>query len=303
MSTYEQINTQVDENGLMIITLDRPQAMNAFTARMMHEMCDALDKADEDDNVRAIIITGQGERAFCAGADLSEGDKTFNYEARQDAGGKASARRDDGSIDWSAEQVRDSGGILTLRIYESIKPVIGAINGAAVGIGVTMQLPMDVRIASDNARFGFVFARRGIVPEACSSWFLPRIVGISQALQWCYSGEVFGAEEALAGGLVSEIVPQAELLNRAKEIALSMTAQSSPVSVSMTRQMLWRMLGADHPMEAHKVDSKAIYGRGRQSDAKEGVMSFLEKRAPEFKDSPSQDMPDFYPWWEKREYK
>jgi len=303
MSTYEQINTQVDENGLMIITLDRPQAMNAFTARMMHEMCDALDKADEDDNVRAIIITGQGERAFCAGADLSEGDKTFNYEARQDAGGKASARRDDGSIDWSAEQVRDSGGILTLRIYESIKPVIGAINGAAVGIGVTMQLPMDVRIASDNARFGFVFARRGIVPEACSSWFLPRIVGISQALQWCYSGEVFGAEEALAGGLVSEVVPQAELLNRAKEIALSMTAQSSPVSVSMTRQMLWRMLGADHPMEAHKVDSKAIYGRGRQSDAKEGVMSFLEKRAPEFKDSPSQDMPDFYPWWEKREYK
>ena len=303
MSTYEQINTQVDENGLMIITLDRPQAMNAFTARMMHEMCDALDKADEDDNVRAIIITGQGERAFCAGADLSEGDKTFNYEARQDAGGKASARRDDGSIDWSAEQVRDSGGILTLRIYESIKPVIGAINGAAVGIGVTMQLPMDVRIASDNARFGFVFARRGIVPEACSSWFLPRIVGISQALQWCYSGEVFGAEEALAGGLVSEVVPQAELLKRAKEIALSMTAQSSPVSVSMTRQMLWRMLGADHPMEAHKVDSKAIYGRGRQSDAKEGVMSFLEKRAPDFKDSPSQDMPDFYPWWEKREYK
>ena len=303
MSTYEQINTQVDENGLMIITLDRPQAMNAITARMMHEMCDALDKADEDDNVRAIIITGQGERAFCAGADLSEGDKTFNYEARQDAGGKASARRDDGSIDWSAEQVRDSGGILTLRIYESIKPVIGAINGAAVGIGVTMQLPMDVRIASDNARFGFVFARRGIVPEACSSWFLPRIVGISQALQWCYSGEVFGAEEALAGGLVSEVVPQAELLNRAKEIALSMTAQSSPVSVSMTRQMLWRMLGADHPMEAHKVDSKAIYGRGRQSDAKEGVMSFLEKRAPDFKDSPSQDMPDFYPWWEKREYK
>jgi enoyl-CoA hydratase/carnithine racemase len=287
----------------MIITLDRPQAMNAFTARMMHEMCDALDKADADDNVRAIIITGQGERAFCAGADLSEGDKTFNYEARQDAGGKASARRDDGSIDWSAEQVRDSGGILTLRIYESIKPVIGAINGAAVGIGVTMQLPMDVRIASDNARFGFVFARRGIVPEACSSWFLPRIVGISQALQWCYSGEVFGAEEALAGGLVSEVVPQAELLNRAKEIALSMTAQSSPVSVSMTRQMLWRMLGADHPMEAHKVDSKAIYGRGRQSDAKEGVMSFLEKRAPDFKDSPSQDMPDFYPWWEKREYK
>ncbi len=303
MSDYEQINTSVDENGLMVITLDRPKAMNAFTARMMHEMCDALDRADADDGVRAVIITGQGDRAFCAGADLSEGDKTFNYEARQDEGGKPSVRREDGSINWSDEQVRDSGGRLTLRIYESVKPIIGAINGAAVGIGVTMQLPMDVRIASDNARFGFVFARRGIVPEACSSWFLPRIVGISQALQWCYSGDVFGAEEALAGGLISEVVAQDELLNRAKEIALSMTANSSPVSISLTRQMLWRMLGADHPMEAHKVDSKAIYGRGRQSDAKEGVVSFLEKRPAEFKDSPSKDMPDFYPWWDEREYK
>ena len=192
--------------------------------------------------------------------------------------------------------------MVTLRIFDSIKPVIGAINGAAVGVGVTMQLPMDVRIASDNARFGFVFARRGIVPEACSSWFLPRIVGISQALQWCYSGEVFGAEEALRGGLVSEIVPQAELMARAKELALQMTKMSSPVSVSMTRQMLWRMMGADHPMEAHKVDSKAIFGRGRQSDAKEGVVSFLEKRDPDFADKPSADMPGFYPWWDERKF-
>ena len=302
MSEYQQIKTEIDGNGLMIITLHRPDAMNAFTARMMHEVVDALDHADANDEVKAIIFTGQGERAFCAGADLSEGDKTFNYEQRQDEGGKPSVRGEDGAINWSAEQVRDSGGVMTLRIFECIKPVIGAINGASVGISVTMQLPMDVRIASDNARFGFVFARRGIVPEACSSWFLPRIVGISQALQWCYSGEVFGAEEALRGGLISEIVPQADLLARAKEIALAMTAQSAPVSLAMTRQMMWRMLGADHPMEAHKVDSKAIYGRGQQSDAKEGVMSFLEKRPAEFKNSPKSDMPEFYPWWDERKY-
>ena len=302
MTNYKQIKTEIDENGIMVLTLCRPEAMNAFTGRMMHEMIDALDKADADDAVRAIIVTGDGERAFCAGADLSEGDKTFDYAARSDGGKKSNVISDGDEVNWSSQDIRDSGGILTLRIYDSIKPIIGAINGAAVGIGVTMQLPMDVRIASDNARFGFVFARRGIVPEACSSWFLPRIVGISQALQWCYSGEVFGAEEALRGGLVSEIVPPADLLARAKEVALQMTQMSSPVSVAMTRQMLWRMMGADHPMEAHKVDSKAVFGRGRQSDAKEGVMSFLEKRAPEFADKPSSDMPGFYPWWDERKF-
>ena len=302
MTIYKQIKTEIDENGIMVLTLCRPEAMNAFTGRMMHEMIDALDKADADDAVRAIIVTGDGERAFCAGADLSEGDKTFDYAARSDGGKKSNVISDGDEVNWSSQDIRDSGGILTLRIYDSIKPIIGAINGAAVGIGVTMQLPMDVRIASDNARFGFVFARRGIVPEACSSWFLPRIVGISQALQWCYSGEVFGAEEALRGGLVSEIAPPADLLARAKEVALQMTQMSSPVSVAMTRQMLWRMMGADHPMEAHKVDSKAIFGRGRQSDAKEGVMSFLEKRTPEFADKPSSDMPGFYPWWDERKF-
>ena len=302
MSDYEQIKTEVDENGIMVLTLHRPDAMNAFTGRMMYEIVDAFDKADADDNVRAIIMTGDGERAFCAGADLSQGDKTFNYAERSDGGGKPRVVSDNGDIDWSSEDIRDAGGLLTLRIFESIKPVIGAINGAAVGVGATMQLPMDIRIASDNARFGFVFARRGIVPEACSSWFLPRIVGISQALTWCYSGEVFGAEEALKGGLISEIVPQADLLARAKELAEQMTQMSSPVSVSMTRQMMWRMMGADHPMEAHKVDSKAIFGRGRQTDAKEGVVSFLEKRPPEFKDSPSKDMPGFYPWWDERKF-
>jgi enoyl-CoA hydratase/carnithine racemase len=302
MTDYKQIKTEIDENGIMVLTLCRPEAMNAFTGRMMHEMIDALDKADADDAVRAIIVTGDGERAFCAGADLSEGDKTFDYAARSDGGKKSNVISDGDEVNWSSQDIRDSGGILTLRIYDSIKPIIGAINGAAVGIGVTMQLPMDVRIASDNARFGFVFARRGIVPEACSSWFLPRIVGISQALKWCYSGEVFGAEEALRGGLVSEIVPPADLLARAKEMALQMTQMSSPVSVAMTRQMLWRMMGADHPMEAHKIDSKAVFGRGRQSDAKEGVMSFLEKRAPEFADKPSSDMPGFYPWWDERKF-
>ena len=302
MSDYQQIKTEVDADDIFVLTLNRPKVMNAFTGRMMYEVIDAFDKADADDNVRAIIVTGEGERAFCAGADLSEGDKTFDYAEREDAGEKKTVVSEDGAIDWSSEDIRDSGGRVTLRIFESIKPVIGAINGAAVGIGATMQLPMDIRIASDNARFGFVFARRGIVPEACSSWFLPRLVGISKALQWCYSGEVFNAQEALDGGLVSEIVPQADLLARAKEIALQMTQMSSPVSVAMTRQMLWRMLGADHPMEAHKVDSKAVFGRGRQSDAKEGVVSFLEKRPPEFANKPSRDMPDFYPWWDEKTY-
>lgn len=302
MSDYQQIKTEVDADGIFVLTLNRPKVMNAFTGRMMYEVIDAFDKADADDNVRAIIVTGEGERAFCAGADLSEGDKTFDYAEREDAGEKKTVVSEDGAIDWSSEDIRDGGGRVTLRIFESIKPVIGAINGAAVGIGATMQLPMDIRIASDNARFGFVFARRGIVPEACSSWFLPRLVGISKALQWCYSGEVFNAQEALDGGLVSEIVPQADLLARAKEIALQMTQMSSPVSVAMTRQMLWRMLGADHPMEAHKVDSKAVFGRGRQSDAKEGVVSFLEKRPPEFANKPSRDMPDFYPWWDEKTY-
>jgi len=302
MSDFQQIETEIDGNGIMVITLNRPDVMNAFTGRMMHEICAALDEAASNDAVRAVIFTGQGDRAYCAGADLSEGDKTFNYEQRQDEAGKPSVVGDDGTVDWSNERVRDSGGVLTLRIYECVKPVIGAINGAAVGVGSTMMLPMDIRIASENARFGFVFARRGIVPEACSSWFLPRIVGISQALKWCYAGNVFGADEALAGGLVNEVVPHSDLLIRAKHIALEMTQLSAPVSVALTRQMLWRMLGADHPMEAHKVDSKAIFGRGRMGDAKEGVNSFLEKRDPDFTDSPSKDIPDFYPWWEARKY-
>jgi len=296
---YTEITYQVADN-IATLTLHRPEKMNAFTGVMMAEMIDALDKADADDNVRVVVVTGAG-RAFCAGADLSAGAKTFDYAARSDRPEKAGVPEGP-NIDWSHEAIRDSGGRVTLRIFESRKPVIGAINGAAVGIGVTMQLPMDIRIASDNARFGFVFARRGIVPEACSSWFLPRLVGISKAMEWCATGRVFDAQEALAGGLVSKVVKPEELLPAAYALAREIADNTAPVSVALTRQMLWRMLGADHPMEAHKVDSKSIYARGRQGDAREGVMSFLEKRPAKFTDKVSQDMPPFYPWWTERKY-
>jgi len=300
--SYETIKYDV-EDSILTITLHRPEKMNAFTGRMMQEIIDAFDRADADDNVRAIIMTGEG-KAFCAGADLSEGAKTFDYEKRKDRPDKVgNPRNDDGSVNWSDESIRDGGGRVSLRIYQSIKPVIGAINGAAVGIGVTMQLPMDIRLASTKARFGFVFSRRGIVPEACSSWFLPRVVGISQALEWCYSGRVFDAQEALRGGLVRELYEPEDLLPAARAIAREIVEETASVSVSLTRQMMWRMLGADHPMEAHKIDSKAIYSRGASPDAKEGVMSFLEKRKATYPCKPSTDMPEFYPWWEEPEYK
>ncbi|MDX5367568.1 MAG: crotonase/enoyl-CoA hydratase family protein [Alphaproteobacteria bacterium] len=298
---YETIKYEVKDN-ILTLTLHRPDKLNAFTGQMMFEMIDAFDKADADDNVRAIIVTGEG-RAFCAGADLSAGAKTFDYAAREDRPEKANTPvMANGDIDWSHESVRDGGGRLTLRIFESLKPVIGAINGPAVGVGVTMQLPMDIRLASENAKFGFVFARRGIVPEACSSYFLPRVVGISQALEWTYSGRVFGAEEALKGGLVRSIHKAEDLLPAARELAKEIVDNTAAVSVSLTRQMLWRMLGADHPMEAHKIDSRAIYARGASADAKEGVMSFLEKRPANYPCTVSKDMPSFFPWWEERKY-
>ena len=291
---FETIKLEI-EDGIATLTLHRPEKMNAFTGKMMMEMISAFDITDADDAVGAVIVTGAGERAFCAGADLSEGAKTFDYEARAESG--EMGRTSDEDIR------RDGGGRVTLRIYESLKPVIGAINGAAVGIGATMQLPMDIRIASDTARFGFVFARRGIVPEACSSWFLPRLVGISRALEWCYSGKVFGAEEALDGGLVRAIYPQAELMDKAREMAREIIDNTAPVSVTLTRQMLWRMLGADHPMEAHIVDSAAIFDRGQTDDAREGVMSFLEKRAPEYPEKVSTGLPNFWPWWKEKTFK
>ncbi len=301
MAAYTSILTDVSE-GIMTITLHRPEKMNAFTATMMTEMVAAFDEADADDAVRAVIVTGSGDRAFCAGADLSSGGATFDYAKRADRSDNQSAILPDGTVDVTHEGARDAGGRLTLRIFNSKKPVIGAINGAAVGIGVTMQLPMDIRIASSTARFGFVFARRGIVPEAASSWFLPKLVGISQALEWCYSGKVFGAEEALSGGLIRSIHEPEDLITAARNLAHELTSESAAVSVALTRQMMWRMLGASHPMEAHKLDSRAIWSRGAGGDAKEGVSSFLEKRPAVYPDTVSGDMPHFSPWMDEPKY-
>jgi enoyl-CoA hydratase/carnithine racemase len=301
MTMFETIKTDVSD-GIFTLTLHRPDRMNAFTGEMMKEMVAAFDLADADDSVRAVIVTGAGDRAFCAGADLGAGDSTFDYAKRPDRLENGSPIRADGSVDYSHPGVRDSGGRLTLRIFNCKKPVIGAINGAAVGIGATMQLAMDFRLASSTARFGFVFARRGIVPEAASSWFLPRLVGIAQALEWCYSGRVFDAQEALAGGLVRSVHAPDDLMPAARALAKELTADSAPVSVALTRQMMWRMLGAAHPMEAHKMDSRAIWSRGQSGDAKEGVASFLEKRAAHYPDTVSSDMPHFVPWMDEPDY-
>lgn len=290
--TYSTILYDVQDR-IATLTLNRPDKLNAFTLTMCEEMCAAFDEADADDAVRAVVVTGAG-RGFCAGADLSSGGNTFTLEGR-DGGEKK-------EIDWGDPKYRDSGGILGLRIFRSLKPVIGAINGPSVGIGTTMQLPMDIRIASDKARFGFVFARRGIVPEACSSYFLPRIVGISQALDWTLSGRVFEAEEALAGGLVKEVVPHEDLMSRAYELAGDIAQNTSPVSVTLIRQMMWRTLGASHPMEGHRIESRGVLATGRGPDATEGVMSFLEKRPANYQTKISEDMPPWFPWWEEPEY-
>ncbi|MFZ6644979.1 crotonase/enoyl-CoA hydratase family protein [Undibacterium sp. TJN25] len=299
---YETIKYDISDH-ILTITLNRPEKLNAFTGKMMAELIDAFDKADADDDVRAIIMTGAG-RAFCAGADLSSGAATFDYAKRTDRPEKqGSPVTSDGQMDWSNELVRDGGGRVTLRIYECLKPVIAAINGPAVGIGITMLLPCDIRLASEEARIGFVFARRGITPEACSSWFLPRLVGISQALEWTYTGRIIPAQEALAGGLVRSLHKPDELLDAARALAAEIVHNAAPVSIALTRQMFWRMSGADHPMEAHKIDSRAIYSRGAAADAKEGVGSFLEKRPAVFTNKVSQDMPSFFPWWQDRPYK
>src|ERR1700689_2080163 len=257
---YETITYQVSEQ-ILTITLNRPDKLNAFNATMMRELIEAFNAADADDDIRVVIVTGAG-RAFCAGADLSSGADTFDRDARRGP----VKRLPDGRIDYSDPNARDGGGQLTLRIFKCLKPVIAAVNGPAVGIGVTMQLAMDIRISSENARFGFVFSQRGIVPEAASSWFLPRIVGIAQALEWCYTGRVFPAQEALAGRLVSKVVPPDELLPAARALAREIAAKTTPVSVALIRQMMWRMMGADDPMEAHKADSRGIYPRGRPHD-------------------------------------
>jgi len=278
-TAYEQILYNV-KNEILTITLNRPERLNAWTRDVMLREClDAFDRADADDEIRAIIVTGAG-RAFCAGVDL-----TVSYENPDENAG------------FNAARDRDTGGQIALRIFNCMKPVIAAINGPAVGVGITMTLPMDIRIAADTATFGFVFARRGIVPEACSSWFLPRVVGISKALEWAYSGRVFSAQEALAGGLIRSIHPGEKLLEVAESIAREIADTTSAVSISLTRQMMWRMLGSNHPMDAHKIDSRAVYYTRNSTDGKEARTAFLEKRPARFTGRPSTDMPEFYPWW------
>jgi enoyl-CoA hydratase/carnithine racemase len=280
VTAFEHIRYDVAD-GVATVTLHRPDTLNAVDSRMLREMIAAFDRADADDAVRAVIVTGAG-RAFCAGADLSGGGQTFARDA------------------VAAEQHRDGGGQVTLRIFDLTKPVIAAINGPAVGFGITMTLPMDIRIASTAARIGFVFARRGVVPEAASTWFLPRLVGMAQAAEWVYTGRVFPAEEARAGGLVSRVVAPEALLPTAHALAREIADNTSAVSVALSRQMMWKLLGADHPMAGHLLDSQAMFWTGRSADAREGIASFLEKRPPRFRDRPSRDMPPFYPWWAPR---
>jgi len=289
--TFETILYDV-EDRIATITLNRPDRLNAFTSKMMAEMIAAFDLTDADDNVGAVIVTGSG-RGFCAGADLSAGGATFDYTSTTDPA-RLEARI--GGVQ------RDGGGRVTLRIFNSLKPVIAAVNGPAVGIGVTMQLAMDMRMASTAARFGFVFARRGITPEAASSWFLPRLVGLQTALEWCYTGRVFAAQEALDKGLVRSLHEPDDLLPAARALAREIIDNTAPVSIALTRQMLWRMAGADQPMEAHRADSRAIQARGAAADAREGVTSFLEKRAPHYPNRVSSDLPDIWPDWKARDF-
>ena len=281
---FEQITTELAD-GVFTITLNRPERLNAYTLQMANELHAAFDQADAEDEVRAVIVTGAG-RGFCAGADLERGSETFTKRDHEDPD----------SIP------RDSGGRLTLRIFACTKPVIAAINGPAVGIGATMTLPMDVRLASETARIGFVFVRRGIVPEACSSWFLPRVVGISRAMEWVATGRVFDAEEALRGGLVRTVHPAGELLDAARALAGEIADNTAPVSVALARQMMWRMLGAEHPMLAHRADSRGMYYRGRSADAAEGITSFLEKRPAQFPDRVSDGLPDVMPGWSSPDF-
>jgi len=282
------------EDGIATVTLNRPDRMNAFTATMMLDLIAAFDETDADDNVKVVIVTGSGDRAFCAGADLGSGGSTFDYAKRGEAA------REEAKV---GDVYRDGGGRVTLRIYDSLKPVIAAVNGAAVGIGVTMQLAMDIRMASTNARFGFVFARRGITPEAASSWFLPRLVGLQTALEWCYTGRVFPAQEALDRGLVRSLHEPADLLPAARALAREIADNTAPVSIALTRQMLWRGAGFSHPMDAHMADSRAIMARGASGDAKEGVTSFLEKRAPSYPNKVSTDVPDIWPEWKEPQFR
>jgi enoyl-CoA hydratase/carnithine racemase len=280
---FETIRCEVADHALTI-TLDRPERLNAFTEAMGAELLEAFDLADRDDEVRAVIVTGAG-RGFCAGMDLQAGGSTFDYGEHPDG-----------------EVPRDGGGRVVLRIHECTKPVIAALNGPAVGVGITMTLPMDIRLAAESARMGFVFTRRGIVPEACSSWFLPRLVGISQAMEWVATGRVFAAQEALAGGLVRSVHPDGELLDAARALVAEIAQHTAPVSVALARRLLWSGLDAAHPMDAHRADSRAMWARGRSADAREGIASFLEKRPPRFSDRVSDGLPELFPGREEPRY-
>ncbi|HEV7162593.1 MAG TPA: crotonase/enoyl-CoA hydratase family protein [Solirubrobacteraceae bacterium] len=285
-SSEPQIATELAE-CVLTITLNRPERLNAWTGQMGGELMAAFDRADEDDEVRVVIVTGAG-RGFCAGADLESGGETFDYKARVGVDGDSTPR--------------DNGGQFTLRVFQSKKPVIAAINGPAVGVGATMTLPMDVRLASEDARMGFVFARRGIIPEACSSWFLPRVVGISRAMEWVATGRVFSAQEGLEAGLLRSVHPAGELLEAANALAREIADNTAPVSVALARQLMWRMLGAEHPMLAHRADSRGMYARGQSADAVEGITSFLEKRPAVFPDRISDGLPEIMPWWSEPEF-
>jgi enoyl-CoA hydratase/carnithine racemase len=282
-SDFEQITTEVADSVLRI-TLNRPERLNAWTAQMGLELREAFDRADAEEEVRAIIVTGAG-RGFCAGADLTAGGETFDSRKRESTG-----------------PARDGGGELTLRIFRCTKPVIAAINGPAVGVGATMTLPMDIRLAAEDARIGFVFARRGIIPEACSSWFLPRVVGISRAMEWVSTGRVFSAQEGLEGGLLRSLHPKEELLDAARALAREIAENTAPVSVALARQLMWRMLGAEHPMLAHRADSRGMVSRGESADAVEGITAFLEKRGAMFHDRVSDGLPEIMPWWSEPEF-
>jgi enoyl-CoA hydratase/carnithine racemase len=288
---FEQITSQEPQiatelaDRILTITLSRPERLNAWTGQMGGELMAAFDRSDADDEVRVVIVTGAG-RGFCAGADLASGGETFDYRARESEGAAP----------------RDNGGQFTLRVFQSKKPVIAAINGPAVGVGATMTLPMDVRLASEDARMGFVFARRGIIPEACSSWFLPRVVGISRAMEWVSTGRVFNAQEGLDAGLLRSIHPAGELLEAARALAGEIAENTAPVSVALARQLMWRMLGAEHPMLAHRADSRGMFVRGQSADAVEGITSFLEKRPASFPDRVSDGLPEIMPWWSEPEF-
>ena len=282
-SEAPQILTEVADR-VLTITLNRPERLNAWTGQMGGELMEAFDRSDADDEVRAVIVTGAG-RGFCAGADLGSGGDTFDYNKRAPEGPQ-----------------RDNGGQFTLRVFQSKKPVIAAINGPAVGVGATMTLPMDIRLAADDARMGFVFARRGIIPEACSSWFLPRVVGISRAMEWVSTGRVFSAQEGLEGGLLRSLHPGGELLEAAKALAREIAENTAPVSVALARQLMWRMLGAEHPMLAHRADSRGMVARGQSADAVEGITAFLEKRPADFPDRISAGLPEIMPWWQEPEF-